>query len=330
MNLNGKKLLLIGGAGLIGSHTVDQLTREDVSEIRIFDNLSRGRLENLEAAFKDPRVKLFPAGGDILHTDVLGAALDGIDGVFHFAALWLLHCYEYPHSAFDVNIRGTFNVIDACARRRIERVVFSSSASVYGDALTEPMTEEHPFNNDTFYGASKIAGEQMLRSYYAKGKKSGVPFNYAALRYFNVFGPRQDYKGAYVAVIMKMLDRMDAGLPPIIYGDGSQAYDFIYVGDCARANVLAMKAETNDACYNVCTGRKTTLREVAELLFELTGHPKEIQFEPATTSFVKNRLGSAEKAKREIAFEAKTSLREGLKELIEWRSAHKSAHKRRA
>jgi len=329
MDLAGKKLLLVGGSGLIGSHTTDRLLKEDVAEIRIFDNFSRGRIENLESALRDPRVKIFPSS-DILMPDVLDEALEGVDGVFHFAALWLLHCYQYPQSAFEVNFRGTFNVIDACARRRIKRLVFSSSASVYGDALTEPMTEDHPFNNDTLYGGSKIAGEQMLRSYYAKGKKTGQPFDYVGLRYFNVYGPRQDYKGAYVAVIMKMLDRIDAGLPPILHGDGSQAYDFIFVGDCARANVAAMKSDATDGCYNVCTGKKTSLRAVADMLFELTGAPSEIQFEPTNQSFVRNRLGSPDKAKKDLAFEAETSFKDGLKQLIEWRAEAKKAAAARA
>lgn len=325
MDLAGKRVLLVGGAGLIGSHTVDALLKEDIKEVRIFDNFSRGKLENLEDALKDPRVTIVSQGGDVLHPELLDTAMKDIDGVFHFAALWLLHCYEFPAAAFEVNVRGTFNVMEACRRNKIKRLVFSSSASVYGDALTEPMTEDHPFNNDTFYGASKIAGEQMLKSYHTKGKKTGEPFDYVGLRYFNVFGPRQDYKGAYVAVIMKMLDRVDAGLPPIIFGDGSQAYDFIYVGDCARANVCAMKSSATDQMYNVCTGKKTSLKEVADLVFELTGAPNKIQYEPAGTSFVKNRLGAPEKAKKDLDFTAQTSLKEGLAKLIEWRKRHAAA-----
>jgi UDP-glucose 4-epimerase len=327
MDIRGKRLLLIGGAGLIGSHTVDALLKEDVKEVRIFDNFTRGKLANLEGALKDPRVTIVSQGGDVLHPELLDTAMKDIDGAFHFAALWLLHCYEYPGAAFEVNVRGTFNVIDAVKRNKVKRLVFSSSASVYGDALTEPMTEDHPFNNDTFYGMSKIAGEQMLRSYHTKGKKTGEPFDYVGLRYFNVFGPRQDYKGAYVAVIMKMLDRIDEGLAPIIYGDGSQAYDFIYVGDCARANVCAMKADATDRMYNVCTGRKTSLKEVAGIIFELTGAPNKIQFEPAGTSFVKNRLGAPERAAAEIDFKAQATLREGLASLIEWRKKDAAAKK---
>ena len=323
MDLKGKRLLVIGGAGLIGSHTVDELLKEDVAEIRIFDNFSRGKQENLAEALKDPRVNLFGLGGDLMHRDILDAAMKGIDGVFHFAALWLLHCHDYPRSAFEVNIGGTFNVLEAMLANNVKRLVYSSSASVYGDALTEPMTEDHPYNNNNFYGATKIAGEAMCHSLYHRYKDTDKAFDYVGLRYMNVYGPRQDYQGAYVAVTMKILDRLDKGLPPIIYGDGSQAYDFIYVGDCGRANVAAMKAEATDEFYNVGNGIKTTIKELAELILELTGSDLQIQYEPAGMTFVKNRVGCPEKAKTQLGFTGQTELREGLVKLIEWRNAHK-------
>ncbi len=323
MDIKGKKFLLIGGAGLIGSHTVDELLNEDIGELIIYDNFSRGREENLIEALKDPRVKIYEYGGDLLHRDILDTAMRGVDGVFHFAALWLLHCYEYPRSAFEVNIGGTFNVLEACINNGVKRLVYSSSASVYGDALEEPMTEDHPYNNDNFYGATKIAGEHMCRSLYHRYKDTDQAFNYAGLRYMNVYGPRQDYRGAYVSVIMKMLDRLDKGLPPVVYGDGSQAYDFVYVGDCARANVCAMKSEATDSFYNVGTGKRTTIKELAELLLELTGSRLQIQYEPAGLTFVKNRIGCPQKAEAEIDFRADLPLREGLLKLIAWRNTHK-------
>ncbi len=323
LDIKGKKILLIGGAGLIGSHTVDELLNEDISELIIYDNFSRGREENLIEALKDPRVKIYEYGGDLLHRDILDTAMRGINGVFHFAALWLLHCYEYPRSAFEVNIGGTFNVIEACINNGVKRLVYSSSASVYGDAIEEPMTEDHPYNNNNFYGATKIAGEHMCRSLYHRYKETDQAFDYTGLRYMNVYGPRQDYRGTYVSVIMKMLDRLDKGLPPVVYGDGSQAYDFVYVGDCARANVCAMKSEATDRFYNVGTGKRTTIRELAELLLELTGSNLQIQYEPAGLTFVKNRIGCPQKAKAEIDFRADLPLREGLFKLIEWRYTHK-------
>jgi UDP-glucose 4-epimerase len=319
MDIRGKKLVVIGGGGLIGSHTVDALTREDVGEILVFDNFSRGTHENLTEAMRDDRVNLFSLGGDITRTDILDAALKDAHGVFHFAALWLLHCHEFPRAAFDVNVAGTFNVLEACVANEVERLVFSSSASVYGDAVTEPMAEDHPFNNQNFYGATKIAGEAMARAYH---HRYGLP--YVGLRYMNVYGPRQDYQGAYIAVIMKMLDSIDRGEPLVIYGDGSQAYDFVYVGDCAMANICAMTADTVDRFYNVGTGVRTTIGELAEKLLEITGSDVGIRYEPEGVTFVKNRIGSTELAKAEIGFEAEVGLTEGLRALVEWRQAHAS------
>lgn len=316
MDLKDKRILVIGGAGLVGSHVVDLLTRTDVKEVVIYDNMFRGRRENLAEALKDPRVHFFPHGGDILHSDILEKAMEGIDGVFHLAALWLLQCHEYPRSAFDVNIRGTFNVIEAAIKQKVKRVVYSSSASVYGDALEIPMTEEHPYNNFTFYGATKIAGEHMFKSL---GARYGL--EWAGLRYMNVYGPRQDYKGAYIAVMMKILDRLDAGLPPMVYGDGSQQYDFIDVLDVARANLCAMRADVTGNNYNVGRGIGTSIKELTELLIRLNGSKAQIQYEPAGQTFVTNRIGSVEAAERDLGFRWTIDLEEGMKRLIEWRKA---------
>ncbi len=329
MDIRGKRFLVIGGAGLIGSHTVDELCKEDIGEIIIYDNFSRGRMENISQALKDPRVKVFELGGDILHRDILSTAMKNIDGVFHFAALWLLHCYDYPRSAFEVNIGGTFNVLESCINNGVKRLVYSSSASVYGDAVQEPMDEDHPYNNNNFYGATKIAGEHMARALYNRYIGTENTFDYVGLRYMNVYGPRQDYLGTYVAVIMKILDRLDQGLPPIVYGDGTQAYDFVYVGDCGRANVCAMKADTTDNFYNVGTGIRTTIKELAELILEITRSNQTIQYEPAGLTFVKNRIGSPIKAAQEIGFKAEMPLNEGLMRLIEWRNQHKTAVEQR-
>ena len=324
-DIRGSKVLVIGGAGFIGSHVVDNLLQEDVKEVIVYDNFCRGSRDNLELALKDPRVRIYEIGGDILQSDILNSAAKGCDYVIHLAALWLLQCYEYPKAAFDVNIRGTFNVLEACRDNGIKRFVYSSSASVYGDAVQIPMTEEHPFNNRTFYGATKIAGEAMCRAFNDRYK---LP--YVGLRYMNVYGARQDYKGTYIAVIMKILDRIDQGLPPIVYGDGSQSYDFIYVSEVGRANVCALKSDASDQFYNVGSGTKTSIKEVCEMLLELTGSKLKIQYEPAGKTFVTNRIGSTEKAEREIGFRTKISLAEGLNKLIEWRNSHKELVAKRA
>lgn len=318
MDIRGKRVVVIGGAGLIGSHAVDALTREDVGEIVVYDNFVRGTHENLSDALKDPRVKVYDIGGDILQTDILNACLKGADGVFHFAALWLLQCHEFPRSAFDTNIRGTFNVLEACVEQKVKRLVYSSSASVYGDAVQEPMTEDHPFNNKNFYGATKIAGEAMVRAYH---HRYGLDF--AGLRYMNVYGPRQDYRGAYIAVIMKMLDAIDRGEGPTILGDGSEAFDFVAVQDCAKANVCAMKSDATDSFYNVGTGKRTSLKELAEKIIHLTGTNQEIQYAPRSqATLVRNRIGCPKRAAAEIGFTADVSLEDGLRALIEWRKQH--------
>ncbi len=320
MDIRGKKLVVIGGAGLIGSHTVDHLVKEDVKEIIVYDNFVRGSRENLQEALKDPRVKIYDVGGDILQTDILQSAMEGADGVFHLAALWLLQCHEYPRSAFDVNIRGTFNVMEACVAKGVKRLVYSSSASVYGDAVREPMDEGHPFNNKNFYGATKIAGEAMLRSFHHR-----YGLNYVGLRYMNVYGPRQDYHGAYIAVIMKMLDAIDKGESPTIMGDGSEAFDFVAVEDCGLANVRAMQSEATDSFYNVGTGKRTSLKTLAEMLIEITGCNKPIQYAPRSqATLVRNRIGCPKNAAREIGFTSTLDLQEGLKRLIEWRANHKA------
>jgi UDP-glucose 4-epimerase len=316
--IRGKSVLVIGGAGLIGSHVVDELLKEDMKQIIIYDNFARGTRSNLDEALRDPRVRIFEVGGDILHTDVLASAMKESDVVVHLAALWLLQCYDFPRVAFDVNIRGTFNVLEACRDHGIERLVYSSSASVYGDAVELPMTEEHPFNNRTFYGATKIAGEAMCRAF---NERYGL--DYVGLRYMNVYGARQDYRGTYIAVIMKMLDRLDQGLSPILYGDGSQAYDFIYVSDVGRANVCALKSDATDRFYNVGSGTRTSLRELAELILEITGSSLPIQYEPQGKTFVTNRIGSTGKAERDLGFRTTIELRDGLERLIEWRESHK-------
>ncbi|MDJ0789331.1 MAG: NAD-dependent epimerase/dehydratase family protein [Myxococcota bacterium] len=314
MELSDKRILVIGGAGLIGSHTVEALLTRDVSEVVVFDDFSRGTRENLAVALADPRVRVFDDGGNLQHRELLRKAMEGSDGVIHLAALWLLQCLEYPDAAFDVNVRGTFDVAQCCIDAGVERLVWASSASVYGDALETPMTEDHPYNNETFYGATKIAGEQLLK---ALGKRYGL--SWAGMRYMNVYGPRQDYKTAYTSVIHKVLDRIEAGEPPVVFGDGSQCYDFISVRDVARANVLALEADTPGECYNVGRGIGTTIKELAELLVSLAGSDQAIRYEPAGQTFVTHRIGCPEKAKRDLGFEWTIDLEEGLREVIAWR-----------
>ncbi len=318
MNIKGKNFLVVGGAGLIGSHVCEALLKEDIGQVVVFDNFVRGSRDNLELVKKDKRFRIFEMGGDILQPDLIDHALQNIDGVFHLSALWLLQCHELPSYAFDVNVKGTFNILEACRKANIEKLIFSSSASVYGDALTEPISESHPFNNKNFYGATKICGESMLTAYHYR-----YHLNFVGLRYMNVYGPRQDYKGAYIAVIMKMLDAIDKNESPVIYGDGNESFDFIFVEDCARANICAMKSSVKNGFYNVGTGIKTSLKEIANTLLKLTNSKLEIKYmSRENITFVKNRIGCPKKASQEINFNSKVLLEDGLKKLINWRKNH--------
>jgi UDP-glucose 4-epimerase len=318
MELQDKRLMVIGGAGLVGSHLVDQLVRQPVAEIVVFDNFVRGTRTNLEEVSRNPRVRV--AEGSMTDPDALRRAMTGVDGVFLLASLWLGECVNDPRSAWEVNTLGTWNVVEACRDLGVQRVVYSSSASVYGNALAIPMTEEHAFNNRTTYGATKIACEQMLRALYEQHR---LP--YVGLRYMNIYGPRMDYRGTYVSVIMKVLDRIFSDEPPLIYGDGQQLYDFIYVEDVAEANLLAMKAECADEFFNIGMGVGTTINELVDLLLELTHSRLRPEYRPEAASFVTQRIGSTEKARRLIGFAAHTPLREGLARVVEWRLAQQAA-----
>jgi UDP-glucose 4-epimerase len=320
MKVAGSRVLVIGGAGFIGSFVVKELLKAGAAEVIIYDNFTRGKAANIAASLTDPRCRVYPFGGDIRETDVLDQAIKGMDFVFHLAAMWLLHCKDFPRAAFDVNIAGTFNVLEACVRHGVKKLIYSSSASVYGDAVQVPMKEDHPFNNKNFYGATKIAGEAMCTAY---NDRYGLPI--VGLRYMNVFGPGQDQHAAYTGVIPIMLNKIAANQTPTINGDGSQAYDFIYVEDVARCNVLAAESGVNMGFYNVGTEVQTTIRELCDLILRLKGSPLQVTYQPYSEDdarqFVKNRIGSRDKAERELGFKYTDSLENGLKKLIEWRIA---------
>ncbi|MBN1292892.1 MAG: NAD-dependent epimerase/dehydratase family protein [Candidatus Latescibacteria bacterium] len=316
MKLNNSRILVIGGAGFVGSHIVDQLINEPVSEILILDNFVRGTRHNLKQAVKDNRVKIIE--GSITDIDILHDIMQNIDYVFHLAALWLFECVHQPRSALEVNVDGTYNVVESAQNAGVKKVIYSSSASVYGNAVSIPMTEDHPFNNRTMYGAAKIAGEQFFRSNYEQKK-----MDYVGLRYMNVYGPRMDYKGTYVSVIMKVLDKIDSNQAPVIFGDGSQSYDFIHVDDVARANILALKSDATDQFYNVGMGVKTTINELVKKLIEITGSNLKPEYKPQEQMFVTHRVGSTEKAEKDLGFKAKIQLDEGLQSVVSWRKEDK-------
>jgi len=318
MDLNGARVLVIGGAGFIGSFVVSELLKTKVAEVVIYDNLARGKMSNIAEQLTDPRCSMYPNGGDIREVDLLNDAMKGMDVVLHLAAMWLLHCKDFPRTAFHVNIEGTFNVLEACVANNVKRLVYSSSASVYGDAVEVPMTEEHPFNNRNFYGATKIACEAMCRAYHDR-----YGLDYVGLRYMNVYGPHQDQTAAYTGVIPIMLNKIDDNEAPVINGDGSQAYDFIDVEDVARCNVQAAISEATDEFYNVGTGVQTSIKELCDLILQLRGSDLEVTYKPYSEDdarrMVQNRIGCPKKATADLDFTYKYDLAEGLQRLINWR-----------
>jgi UDP-glucose 4-epimerase len=323
MEIKDSRVLVIGGAGFIGSHVIAELLKTDVAEVILYDNFTRGKHTNIEEYLKDKRFKIYPYGGDIRDIDLLNKAMEGVDGVIHLAAMWLLHCKDFPRTAFHVNMEGTFNVLEACVKNNIKRLVYSSSASVYGDAEQIPMTEDHPFNNRNFYGATKIAGEAMCRAFHDR-----YGLSYVGLRYMNVYGPHQDQHAVYTGVIPIMLNKIDTNEAPEVNGDGSQAYDFIYVEDAARCNVLALESDVSDQFYNVGTGVQTSIRALCDEILTLAGSSLTVQYRPYSADdarrLVQNRIGCSKKAERDLQFKYNYALTDGLQKLIDWRAADKT------
>jgi nucleoside-diphosphate-sugar epimerase len=319
MDLSSSKVLVTGGAGLVGSHIVDELVREGAGVI-VYDSLIRGKREHLDWARARGDVQVVEA--NLQDRDAMRTALAGVDYVFHQAASWLRLCQENPRLSLEVNIAGTFNLLEACVEAGVKKVVAASSSSVYGEGSYLPTDEDHPFNNDLFYGASKIANEQHYRAFY---KKYGLDF--VAFRYLNVYGPRQPYEAAYMDVIMHFLNRIDADQPPIVRGDGSATVDLVYAGDVARANLMAMKSPVTNEFFNVASGKETTLKELAYLLIRLRGKEGRLEpeFQSLDSGLVTRRWGSPKKAREMLGFEVTTSVEEGMSQVIAWREQTKAA-----
>ena len=310
--MRNSRVLITGGAGLIGSHIADLIAPE-AAEIVVLDNFVRGRRENLEQASRLGKVTIIE--GDLLDRRLVNDVMTGIDVVFHQAAIRITQCAEEPRLAVDVLVNGTFNVLEAAAAANVSKVVAASSASVYGLAETFPTTESHhPYANRTIYGAAKAFNEGMLRSF-----ADMYGLKYVALRYFNVYGPRMDVYGAYTEVLIRWMERIAAGQRPLILGDGTQTMDFVHVHDVARANVLAAKSNVTDEVFNVASGTETSLRELAETLQAVMRGTPGLEFGPARkTNPVSRRLASTEKAARMLGFSTTVSMEDGLRGLVEW------------
>jgi UDP-glucose 4-epimerase len=321
MQIDGARILVTGGCGLIGSTTIDLLLREHRPEkIVILDNLARGSLANVEAALKDPRVQLMR--GDIRDADTVRRATEGMDAVIHMAALRITACAADTREAMQVMCDGSFNVVDAARHAGVKKVVAASSASVYGLADSFPTREDHhPYNNRTWYGASKVMLEGLLRSYHAM---YGLP--YVALRYFNVYGPRMDIHGKYTEVLIRWMERISRGEPPLIFGDGSQTMDFIYIDDVARANLLALASDASDDVFNVASGTETSLGELAAALARVMDSDLQPVFGPERSiNPVPRRLASVEKSEALLGFRSSIGLEAGLKRLVQWWQASRES-----
>lgn len=299
---------------MIGSTTVDLLLRDySPARIVILDNLSRGALDNVEAALKDPRVTLVRE--DIRNADAVHRAAQGMDAVIHMAALRITACAADPREALGVMCDGSFNVVEAAHIAGVKKVVAASSASIYGMADTFPTREDHhPYNNRTWYGASKIMLEGLLRSF---NDMYGLP--YVALRYFNVYGPRMDIHGKYTEVLIRWMERIAAGQPPLILGDGEQTMDFIYIEDLARSNILALQSELTDDVFNIASSSETSLNDLAVALLKVMESDLQPEYGPERkVNSVSRRLADTTKAEQLLGFRAQVSLEDGLSRLVNW------------
>ena len=321
MQINGSSILVTGGCGLIGSTTIDQLLRDySPARIVIYDNMNRGSMSNVEHILKDKRVTF--VRDDIRNVEALRKATEGMDAVIHMAALRITACAADPRDAFGVMFDGMFNVFEAAHLAKVKKIVAASSASILGLATQFPTTEEHhPYGNRTLYGAAKTALEGVLRSFNDMYKT-----NYVAMRYFNVYGPRMDIHGKYTEVLIRWMERIKAGQPPLILGDGKATMDFVYIDDVARANVLALASDVSDEVFNVASGVETSLNDLAAALQKVMGSNLKPEYGPErSVNAVPRRLADTRKAERLIGFKAKVSLEEGLQRLVEWWDSQKQA-----
>ncbi len=311
--LEGTCCLVTGGAGFVGSTIVDELLASGVSEVRIIDNFIRGSWNNLTRAIRNDAVRV--TEGDIRDATLVRRLTQGVDYVFHQAALRITRCAEAPREAVEVLIDGTWNVLEAAVNHKVKKVIAASSASVYGEPSYLPIDEGHPFNNRTMYGAGKIATEQILRALH-----DDAGLQYVAFRPFNIYGPRMDMTGVYTEVLIRWLDAIESNTPPLIFGDGTQSMDFIYVKDVAGANLLAAQSDISDDVFNLGTGVQTSLNELCDMVLRLTGSSLKPEYrEPRRVAHVQRRRADVERVARTLGFRAAVALEDGLREFIDWR-----------
>jgi UDP-glucose 4-epimerase len=318
--IKGQRCLVTGGAGTIGSTIVDQLVYAGAAEVTVLDNFVRGRRDNLGDALTSGIVRVVE--GDIRDRSLVSSVMEGIDLVFHQAAIRITQCAAEPRLALEVLVDGTYEVIEAAAEAGVRKVVAASSASVYGLAEEFPTPERnHPYANDTLYGAAKTFNEGLLRSFHAM---RGL--DYIALRYFNVYGPRMDIHGLYTEVLIRWMERIEAGQPPLILGDGTQTMDFIFTEDIARANLLAATSDATDEVFNIGSGTETSLTELAQVLLGVMGSDLPLEYGPPRgVNAVTRRLADVSLAAERLGWRAEVGLEEGLKRLVSWWRAQRPA-----
>jgi UDP-glucose 4-epimerase len=323
--MQNQRVLITGGAGLIGSHIADLLVERNVREIVVLDNFVRGRRENLSRALAGGNITIVE--GDIRDRKLLAEVMQGIDLVFHQAAIRITQCAEEPRLALEVLVDGTFNVAEQAVKSKVAKVVAASSASVYGMAEEFPTAERHhPYHNRTFYGAAKTFNEGILRSFHEM-----YGLNYVMLRYFNVYGPRMDIFGVYTEVLIRWMERIAAGKGPLIFGDGRQTMDFVFAEDIARANLAAADSNVTDEVFNVASGTETSLNDLAQILLRVMGSDAPLEYGPERkVNAVPRRLADVSKAQQLLGFQTTVSIEEGMRRLVAWwqaeRLANEAAH----
>ena len=315
--IEGSHAVVLGGAGLIGSHIIDLLIEKNIGHITCYDNFARGKSGNLAEAIKSNKVTIVE--GDITDISRLADVIEQDSIVFHQAAIHLRRCENNPREAIEINEMGSFNIAEACVKKSARKLVAASTSSVYGEGVYFPTDENHPFETRLFYGASKVGAEQYYKAFREK-----YGLNFIGLRYLNVYGPRQDYEGAYTEVIMNMMNYIEAGKSPVIHGDGSQTLDLVYVKDVAEANIIAMGSNLNEGFFNVASGQETTVLELFNLIAKLLNVDIEPEFSHDNLKLVKRRYGCPQRAMEVLGFKISTQIEDGLREVIEWRNAVKT------
>lgn len=312
-DISNKTILITGGAGFVGSYIVEDLIKFNPKKIIIIDNMIRGSNVNMKNFINNPIVNFYE--GDIRDQNLMEKLVKGCDYVYHLAALRINACASDPSAAFDVMLNASFNLAKLCVKYKIKKVIYSSTASVYGLAQNFPTPEtDNPYNNQTFYGAAKIWGEQLFRSF-----KFMYDLDYVALRYFNVYGPRMDTDGKYTEVMIKWLDCIRDSKAPLIFGKGDTTMDFVHVKDISQANIAALLNDVTDESFNVGNSVETSLKELLELLLEVNNSDLKPKYMDETSyNPVSKRIANINKAKTLLNYNPKYNLRDGLKELSDW------------